>query len=74
MVCQRFGLKPTGTIFSGLASKPVAMVFSGWVSKPVLSVSPGLGLKPVVTVLWFGPQNWMLWFGDLDLKITVTLS
>jgi hypothetical protein len=22
----------------------------------------------------FGPQNWQLWFGDLGLKITATVS
>jgi hypothetical protein len=33
-----------------------------------------LGLKITVTVSWFGPQNWQLWFGDLDLKITATVS
>jgi hypothetical protein len=26
-VCQWFGFKTTGTVFSGLASKPVAMIF-----------------------------------------------
>jgi hypothetical protein len=49
-------------IFSGLASKPVTMVFSGLASKPMARVSR------------FGPQNGQLWFGDLGLKITVTVS
>jgi hypothetical protein len=25
-------------------------------------------------VSWFGPQNRQLWFGDLGLKITATVS
>jgi hypothetical protein len=50
-VCQWFGLKTTGTTFSGLVSKPVAMVFSGLTSKPVATVSPGLASKPVVGFL-----------------------
>jgi hypothetical protein len=56
MVCQWFGLKTTGTVFSALASKSVVNVFSGLTSKPVvgLLVEPqnqggrgffGLGLK-----------------------------
>jgi hypothetical protein len=28
----------------------------------------------VARVFWFGPQNWQLWFGDLGLKITATVS
>jgi hypothetical protein len=49
-------------IFFGLASKPVTTVFSGLASEPVARVSQ------------FGPQNWQLWFGDLGLKITMTVS
>jgi hypothetical protein len=45
MVCQWFGLKTTGMVFSSLASKPVATVFSGLASNPVAMVSR------------FGPQN-----------------
>jgi hypothetical protein len=56
MVCQWFGLKTTGTVFSGLASKPVATVSPGLASKPVAGFLvehqnsggggfPGLGLK-----------------------------
>jgi hypothetical protein len=62
MVCQWFGLKITGTIFSGLTSKSVVTVFSGLASKLVTQVSR------------FGPQNQQLRFGDLGLKITVTVS
>jgi hypothetical protein len=62
MVCQWFGFKTTGTIFSGLASKPVAMV------------SPGLTSKSVAQVSQFGPQNRQLRFSDLGLKITATVS
>jgi hypothetical protein len=62
MVFQWFGLKTTGTVFFGLASKLVAMVFSGLTSKPVAQVSR------------FRPQNQQLWFSDLGLKITTTVS
>jgi hypothetical protein len=40
MVCQWFGLKTTGMVFSSLASKPVATVFSSLALKPVVMVSP----------------------------------
>jgi hypothetical protein len=43
-ICQWFGLKTTGTVFSGLASKPV------------MKVSPSLASKPIVGLL-FKPQN-----------------
>jgi hypothetical protein len=59
---RRFGLRTTGTVFSGLASKSVVTVSLGLVSKPVARVYP------------FAPQNRQLWFGDLGLKITVTVS
>jgi hypothetical protein len=56
MICQWFGLKTTGTVFSGLASNLVATVSPCLTSKPVLGflVEPqnqggeaflGLGLK-----------------------------
>jgi hypothetical protein len=45
-----------------LASKPVAMVFSY------------LASKPVAQVFRFGSQNRQLRFGDLCIKITVTVS
>jgi hypothetical protein len=84
-VCQWFGLKTTGMIcqwfglnhwdyFFGLASKSVATVFSGFASKPVVTISPGLASKPVARVSQFGPQNRQLWFSDLGLKITATVS
>jgi hypothetical protein len=78
--------KPRVTVFSGLTSKSVAMVFSGlaskWVakiffglaSKPVVTVSPDLASKPVAQVSRCGLQNRQLQFGDLSLKITVTVS
>jgi hypothetical protein len=34
----------------------------------------GLTSKPRSTVFRFGPQNRQLWFGNLGLKITVTIS
>jgi hypothetical protein len=37
------------------------------------TVFSGLASKPVARVSWFGSQNWQLWFGDLGLKITVTV-
>jgi hypothetical protein len=74
MVCQWFGHKTTKTVFSGLATKPVAIVFSGLALNPVAMVSPDLASKPVVQVSGFGPQNWLLQFGDLSLKITATVS
>jgi hypothetical protein len=45
MICQWFGLKTTGTVFSDLASKPVTTIFFGLASKPMAQVS------------WFGLQN-----------------
>jgi hypothetical protein len=33
-----------------------------------------IDIEPVARVSWFGPQNWQLRFGDLDLKIIVTVS
>jgi hypothetical protein len=44
MICQWFGLKTTGTVFSGLASKPV------------VTVSPILASKPMEGFL-IEPQN-----------------
>jgi hypothetical protein len=35
-ICQWFGLKTTGTVFSGLPSKLMAMVFFGFASKLVV--------------------------------------
>jgi hypothetical protein len=61
-ICEWFGLKTTRTVFSDLASKPVATVVSG------------LATKPVATVSQVGHQNRQLRFGDLGLKITVTIS
>jgi hypothetical protein len=79
-VCQWFGLKTTGmvfsgsaskpvaTIFSGLASKPVATIFSGLASKPVVMVSPSLSFKSVAQVSRFGSQNRQLRFADWASK------
>jgi hypothetical protein len=61
-------------IFSGLTSKSMVTVFSSLTSKSVTTVSPDLASKPVVQVYRFGPQNRRLRFGDLCLKITVTVS
>jgi hypothetical protein len=73
-------------VFIGLASKPAVTVFSSLASKLVATVSPGLASKPAVGFLVepqnqggggfsrFGPQNRQLWFGDLVLKITATVS
>jgi hypothetical protein len=67
--------KPATTIFSTLALKLVAMVSSGLTSKLVATVSSGLASKPRWwRVFRFGPQNRQLWFGDLGLKITMTVS
>jgi hypothetical protein len=40
MICQWFGLKITGMIFSGLASKPMATVSPSLASKPVATGFP----------------------------------
>jgi hypothetical protein len=77
--------KPAETVFAGLASKPVATVFFNLASKLVEQLLPiwpqnwwwvsWLSLKTkVVEGLRFEPQNRQLWFGDLCLKITVTVS
>jgi hypothetical protein len=50
MICHLFGLKITGTVFSGLASKPMVTVFSNLSSKPVVTVLSGLALKSVAAV------------------------
>jgi hypothetical protein len=85
-VCEWFDLKTTQMVFAGLTSKPLVTVFSSLASKLVATVSPGFALKSVVGflvepqnqggggVFQFGPQNRQLWFGDLGLKITVTVS
>jgi hypothetical protein len=75
MVSSGLTSKPVATVFSGLALKSVAVVFSSLASKLVATVSLGLTSK----LRWwrvsrFGPQNQQLWFGDLGLKITATVS
>jgi hypothetical protein len=50
------------------------MVCQGFGLKTTGTVSPGLASKPVVRGFRFGPQNWQLRFGDLDLKITMIVS
>jgi hypothetical protein len=52
MVYQWFGLKTTGTVFSGLDSKLVATVFSSLALKPVATVS-WLSLKTKVVEDFF---------------------
>jgi hypothetical protein len=74
--------KLVATVSSGLASKPAMTVFFSLTSKLVATVSSGLASKSMVgsskprwwRVFRFGPQNWQLWFGDLGLKITATVS
>jgi hypothetical protein len=61
-------------VFSGLTSKLAVTVFSGLTSKPVTTVSLSLPSKLAAWVSQFGLQNRQLRFGDLDLKITVTVS
>jgi hypothetical protein len=68
MVCQWFGLKTTGTIFSDFASKPVVTVFTGLASKSVVMVSPSLTSKSMMGFL-IEPQNQGgEGFSGLDLK------
>jgi hypothetical protein len=68
-VCQWYGLKTTGTVFSGLASQLVALVFSSLTLKSVATISPGLTSKAVVCFL-VEPQNQGGGgFSTLDLKI-----
>jgi hypothetical protein len=55
--------KPAATVFISLASKLVATVFLSLASKPRWWM-----------VSRFEPQNRQLWFGDLGLKITATVS
>jgi hypothetical protein len=75
MVFASLTSKPRVTVSSGLASKPAATVFSSLASKLVAMISPGLASKPRWWwVSRFGSQNRQLWFGDLDLKITATVS
>jgi hypothetical protein len=74
------------TVSSGLASKPAATVFSNLALKLVAIVSFGLASKPMVGFLvelqnqggggfsGLGPHNRQLWFGDLGLKITASVS
>jgi hypothetical protein len=59
---RRFGLKTTGTVCQSFVLKTTRMV------------SIGLASKLVAWVSQFGPQNRQLWFGNLGLKITVTVS
>jgi hypothetical protein len=78
--------KPVATVSSGLASKTVVTVFANSASKLVATVFPGLASKPVVGFL-VEPQNQggggfpglglktdSYGFGDLGLKITMTVS
>jgi hypothetical protein len=58
--------------------------FPGLASKPVVTICQLFGHKTIAMFSWFGPQNQgpqfggltskpLLWFGDLGLKITVTV-
>jgi hypothetical protein len=85
-ICQWFDLKTTGTIFSSLTSKHVATVYHWFDLKTIGTVSSGLTSKPVATIFWLSlktkvvqgcwvvSQNRQVWFGDLGLKITATIS
>jgi hypothetical protein len=42
-------------------------------SKLMVTVCQWFGLKIIMTDSWFGPQNQGRWFGDLSIKITVTV-
>jgi hypothetical protein len=59
---------------SGLISKPVVTVSPCLASKPVVTVSLDLTSKSVARVSQFGHQNQQFRFGDLFLKITMTVS
>jgi hypothetical protein len=58
----RFGLKTSGDGFFQFGLK-TGGEFLGCASKPRWQ-----------RVFWFGSQNCQLWFGDLCLKITATVS
>jgi hypothetical protein len=74
------------TVFFGLASKPMATIFCRFGLKTGGDGFSPFGLKTGGgflgraskprwwSVSWFGPQNWQLQFGDLGLKIIVTVS
>jgi hypothetical protein len=62
-VCERFGLKITRMVFTGLTSKPVVTVFSSLASKLVAMVFSTLSSKLVVTV-----------FSSLASKLAATVS
>jgi hypothetical protein len=65
--------KPLGRFISGLTSKPLGRFISDLASK---SLGRFLPVWPQNRGLWvsrFGPQNRQLQFGDLNLKITVTV-
>jgi hypothetical protein len=48
---------------------------SGLASKPLRQFLISLDLKIGGDSFWrFGPQNLRVWFGDLSLKITATVS
>jgi hypothetical protein len=66
-------LKPLGQFVSGLALKPLERFVSRFSIKTTGTVSPDFTSKPVARVFRFGPQNRQVRFGDLGLKITVTV-
>jgi hypothetical protein len=51
-ICQWFGLKTTGTVFSSLTSKHVVTVYHWFDLKTTGTVFSGLTSKPVATVSW----------------------
>jgi hypothetical protein len=74
-VCQWFGPKTTGMVFSGLTSKPVVTVFSGLSLKPVVMVFSGLASKSVATVFWLSLKTKVVeGFLVVALKPVATIS
>jgi hypothetical protein len=56
-VYQRFDIKTTRIVLSGLTLKPMMTAFFGLATKPVVTISHGLASKLVAWVFCFGPQN-----------------
>jgi hypothetical protein len=74
MVYQWFGLKTTGKVSLDLASKPVVRVLLVWSQnqgRRFLLVWPQNWWRRIFQFL---PQKQQLRFGNLDIKITATVS
>jgi hypothetical protein len=67
-------LKPLGRFVIGLASNPRGRLLLVWPQNRWWRVLLVLPQNRWLRVSQLGPQNWQLWFGDLGLKITVTIS